>query len=243
MKYKYVFLDVLSQLIPISNDIMLVGGWVPTVFFEYLWKNTDNPFVTKDVDIGLSQDISLDKTIESEIDHSRFKHKHLRLGHDRPYQLLYNSIPIDFLADEDSIQMISEKVLGQGILINPAKDYKFLFEDCIEVDCDEFRIKVPHPARYILHKMQVYFSNKDYRKKDIAVSYYTLSRTPNQKEILNEMHKLKESAAYLDVVRNLVRYAKNNDSFAVLDIQNAFSEIGIYEDASDILSVLEKMCC
>lgn len=236
---RYPFLKVLEELGQLGEDLTLVGGWVPTVYFEYLWKNQNNPFVTQDVDFALTKDIHWNGVMENLINQKHFKHRHLILGKEQPYQLLFQNIPIDFLADANEAEYIQKKILGKGILLNATTGYQFLLKEKIPVTCDGLNFYIPQPTRYILHKMSVGLDNVLIRVHDIATAYYVWTRSPEQTEIFTEIKKLREDPVYKQLRKKLKTELVK--SLITEKICALFREVGIYEEQDDIKLVLEKL--
>ena len=241
MKFKYPFLKVLREFGRLSRSLTLVGGWAPTVYFEYLWQNQNNPFVTQDVDFALTKDTHWKGLMENLIDQKKFKQRHLKLGKERPYQLLFDNIPIDFLADVDEAAYIQKKILGSSILLNSTHDYQFLLQDKIPITWDGIDFHVPRPARYILHKTSVGLDNIQTRIHDIATAYYVLTRSPEQPQILDELKTLYHDPFYKKL-RKKLKSQMDDDKMQLLDqILVLFREVGIYEDTGDVKSELAKL--
>lgn len=241
MFFKYPFLEVLADIYPLTNKVVLVGGWVPTVYFEYLWKNASTPFLTEDIDLGLTQDIDVAYPLEQQLDLKKYRHKHLHLGKEKPYQLMLGNIPIDFLADKKNYPIINKKILGKGIILNVVYDYDFILAHSIVVNCEKLNVRVPHPARYIIHKISVYLKNSKERAHDIAIAYYTLSRSPFQDDILAEIKKLKKTTTGKFVRCELPKRCENKNSPVCLDIQKLFFEVGIEEPQETLLKYLQNI--
>lgn len=242
MRFKYPFLEVLADIQPLTDKVVLVGGWAPTVYFEYLWKNTSTPFLTEDIDFGLTKDMTVARPLEEQFDFlQKYRHKHLHLGKEKPYQLMLGDIPIDFLADKTSHDIITKKILGRGIILNVSQDYNFILNDSIVVRCEKLNVRVPHPARYILHKISVYLQNQKTRTHDSAIAYYTLSRSPFQNDILAEIKKLRKTPTGRLVQRELPKLCVNKNSPACLDIQKLFLEVGIRELPDTLFRGMQKI--
>lgn len=241
MKYKYPFLEVIADIHRVTDRIVLVGGWVPTVYFEFLWKNVSNPFLTEDIDLGLTRDIVVACPLEERLSPKKYRRRHLHLGREKPYQLMLGAIPIDFLADEKDCDVIHKKILGRGIILNASRDYDFLLARPLVVDCDNLSIRVPQPARYIIHKISVYLQNRSRRAHDAAIAYYTLSRSPVQDKIVEEIGKLKKTAVCRFVGNELPKRCENKNSSVCFDIQKLFLEAGIRETSETLFEYLKKI--
>ena len=234
MNCKYPFLKLLHELGPLSTALTLVGGWVPTVYFEYLWKNQNSPFVTEDIDFALNKDIVWNQTLEKQIDQQHFKHRHLCMGKERPYQLLFENTPIDFLVDERDAKHVQESILGSGIILHATPDYRFLLENKLQVSCEGFVFHVPHPARYILHKTSVGLENLRFRSHDIATAYYVLTRSPEQNVIFKELKTLRKDAFYVLLRKQLSEVLDDPKLGLANKVVSHLREVGVNEDENDV---------
>ncbi len=242
MSFKYPFLTIVHDLNPLINNLVLVGGWVPTVYFEYLWRSPRDFFKTTDVDLALdSSALKNHSLIEEEIDllstKKPYKRKHLKLGKEKPYQLIFDSdTPIDFLSDPTGAKKIRDKILGKGILVNESPEYNYLLESAFQVNCEGVMVRVPQPIRYITHKIFVYLENQSERKKDLATAYYCLTRSPEPDALLAELGLLKATR----VMKTIKKVASKTAS-AVRDIQKSLAMLGIHEDEDEILGIIQQL--
>jgi len=55
-KIESVFFNVLEDISDYLPDLTLVGGWMPYIYSNFLWKKTvKNPVTTVDIDFGVDQ--------------------------------------------------------------------------------------------------------------------------------------------------------------------------------------------
>jgi hypothetical protein len=243
MPYKYPFLEILAELDQHNIHPILVGGWVPTVYFEYLWKTQHKNIPTKDIDFAISAHQKTKIPIEKVLTSTNYTHRHLKTGHLKPYQLIFQGkVPIDFLADKKHADYIHQLVVGKGLLLNVMTEYDFLLDDCISVCCDKLTIKVPAPERYILHKLQVYLERPKTRKKDLAMAYFVLSRSSEQDNIIKKAHKLRSNNTANKIIKKLFQKQPTPTSDFVSDIINSLSiDFGIIEEPSTIVWYLKEL--
>lgn len=244
MSYKYPFLDVYKNLSQVIPDLVLVGGWVPTVYFEYEWKVNAYPIQTRDVDIGLSPNVKIKKKLVSQsIDSSQYTQKHFQLGKLTPYQVIYQGkIPVDFLSDPEDIKHVQSLVLGNDILLHPSTHYRFLLEKVMTVVCEGLKIRVPQMVRYIIHKIHVYLQNPQTRQRDMATVFYCLSRSPRNKEIKDEIISLKKSDVFVKKTMNqLSQVCNSKDSRVILEIKKILSGIGMIEENENIFDEFKEL--
>jgi hypothetical protein len=239
MSYKYPFLNVLAALGKGADKLVLVGGWVPTVYFEYLWQGR-YILATMDVDLGIGATLHMNPLIERRAKRG-FSKKHLKMGHENPYQLIYEGIPIDFLADKKALKKVKSQVLGNNIILNTNEGYDYLLTDTIKVTCSDIKLRTPDPARYITHKIFVYLSNHQERQRDIAVAYYCLSRSPKRDEIIQSIKKLKRTKVLQTIRKQLPAVAQSPRSAAIQDVRAVFRRAGREEPAEDVFTELQAL--
>jgi len=238
MSHKYPFLEILSHLGADADQVVLVGGWVPTVYFDYVWPSS-YPLVTKDIDFGVPRAAVLERPLETYLPQGAFRHRHLKLGKVRPYQLIYKDYPIDFLADEAAVATVREKVLGYNVLINSNRNYSYVLADSMQTVCDGIPVRVPHPARYITHKVQIYLHSYKDRFRDLASAYYCLTKEPIQGLLQEYAPRIIDSEAVQDIRKLLPTLMQTKEGLAIQDVQKTFAQFAYYEEAEDILGVLK----
>ncbi|HEX5034603.1 MAG TPA: GSU2403 family nucleotidyltransferase fold protein [bacterium] len=244
MKFSYPFLTVLNDLNGITDELILVGGWVPTVYFEYLWKSPRDFFKTTDIDLafpflGVKQVGSIEKEINQLSSKKPYNRKHLNLGKEKPWQLVLNSnVEIDFLADAKEADKIRERILGKDVILNESKKYDFLLKEPLEIKCEGVLVRVPQPIRYIIHKIFVYLQNKKDRKKDLATAYYCLTRSPQKDALVLELSQLHSEEILKIIEAERKHFIESQSTPAIRDIQSTLITLGIREDSQDILEGL-----
>lgn len=247
MPFKYPFLTIINDLNPLTKSLVLVGGWVPTVYFEYLWRSPREFFKTEDVDLALSPSTLKDyRSIEKEIDllsvKGHYSRKHLELGKEKPWQLIFeSSIPIDFLADPKDIKKIRDKILGKDIILNESQEYHYLLESPLQVKCEGILVRVPQPVRYITHKNFVYLQDRAERKKDLATAYYCLTRSPDPDALFAELSLQKSASIMKFIKKQKDLFIESQTAPAIRDVQKSLGTIGVHEEAEDILQAFQRL--
>ena len=58
-KIEAIFFNVLEDIHDYLPDLTLVGGWMPYIYTNFLWKTfVRNPITTVDIDFGIDQSIT-----------------------------------------------------------------------------------------------------------------------------------------------------------------------------------------
>ena len=77
-----VFFNVLEDIKDYLSDLTLVGGWMPYIYSNFLWKNfIRNPVTTADIDFGVDQFITRNypKTIFETLSSLDYRERHLQM--------------------------------------------------------------------------------------------------------------------------------------------------------------------
>ena len=242
MSFKHEFLEVYADLSKVSDTILLVGGWVPVVYFEYLWREKQAFLKTVDIDFALTKPITDTAKFYEIFNSRRYSRRHLRLGKEHPYQLLFHGkTPVDFLTDNHTSNAVKNKLIGGEVILNTVGNYHFLVTEFISVNCSGLNVRVPRASRYISHKLAVYLANPIQRKKDIAAVYFILSRSPQQQLILEELKMLKNEKIIRANQKKIATICKNKSAKAVMDVKEALKLGGMDEDSLDVYEVLSKL--
>lgn len=240
MSYKHPFLEVLSELGEDSEKLVLVGGWVPIVYFQYLW-SSEFFMRTNDIDFGVASRTVLDPKFEQHINLNHYKKRHLKIGHLKPYQLLFKDSPVDFLTDEKYEKRVRRHVLGNNVLINTNPGYEYVLEDTITIQCEDVLVRVPHPARYITHKIQVYLNNLQKRQRDIAMAYYCYTKDPVKKAVREYRDQIRQTDVVRAVREGLPGLIQDTRGLAIQDTIKIFRTYGRTEPPVDIRNHLSEL--
>ncbi|MBN1493405.1 MAG: hypothetical protein JW938_04595 [Candidatus Omnitrophica bacterium] len=120
-KIEAVFFNVVDDIRDYLPDLTLVGGWMPYIYSNYLWKaKIRNPIVTVDIDFGVGHTVAgkYQKTIFETL--SRLGYKERRPKTDRmfPVVLYKEKVPVEFITYPTVDIKAIEKMVGTQIQIN-----------------------------------------------------------------------------------------------------------------------------
>ncbi len=242
MSYKYPFLDVLADAQEATGDLVLVGGWAPTVYFEYLWAGPPPLLKTGDIDFGIHQAMRVKKPLPNVFDGSRYKEKHEEIGKLTPYQLIFGGkMKLDFICDEEDTAFARKQILENKIVLSEFPSYRFLLKDYCTVDCDGIAVNVPQPARYIAHKIWVYFDEPEERAQDITAAYYCLTRSPRSDDIYQEIRAIKDETVVTTMSARLADQKLTKDAPVIIAVESGLRDIGDEESRSVIHRKLKQL--
>jgi len=90
-----LFYDVLEDMRDYLPDLTLVGGWLPHVYSNHLWKRTVRPAATTvDIDFGVD-DSRYARSIYETLSSLRYRERHLSMDRNFPVVLCKESIPVE----------------------------------------------------------------------------------------------------------------------------------------------------
>ncbi|MCD4782422.1 MAG: nucleotidyltransferase domain-containing protein [Candidatus Eremiobacteraeota bacterium] len=141
------------EITGILPDIMIVGSWC-LYFYQYHYKDSDlPPLRTTDIDIDVN---SLRKAkIRFNIGGILEKYDFRMDFHgDGSTSFIHADLKIEFLVPEigrPSHEPV--KIHGFGITAQPLRWLDLLEKEVIIVDYKGMQVKVPHPARFAVHKL------------------------------------------------------------------------------------------
>ena len=115
-------------------DLTLVGGWMPYVYSNYLWKTAvRNAVTTVDIDFGVDQSVSKDysKTIFETLSSLNYSERHLKMDRMFPVVLYKEKVPVEFITYPSVDIKPIEKMVGQQMQINKIDKFDF----CYSIEC------------------------------------------------------------------------------------------------------------
>lgn len=240
------FFKLLQDIKTYLSYFVLVGGWVPYVYRNFLWKeDVPNPCMTTDIDLGFSSAISdfPKQPIYNQFIKHNYPERHLKMDRLFPVVPLVKiegqgvSIPVEFLTTVNPSEEAIEKLIGKQIYFNALEKFEIILENPLPVKIyfgkNNFVLKIPPEEKFVFHKMLIFSYRKDNVKKgkDLYYAYYVLKYVPDREVLLENISKLKNTDDVKIVARNLKKYFKNTQSEGVLLIER---EIGINTYNEDI---------
>lgn len=212
-KIETVFFDVLEDISDYLPDLTLVGGWMPYVYSNFLWKTSvKNPVITADIDFGVDQFTrNYTKTIFETLSSLNYRERHLKLNGMVPVVLYKGEIPVEFITyPRVDIQMV-EKIVGQQIQINQIDKFDFLLSHRISLTIQvkkknkSFLLNCPKPSAFLYHKGETFVDreNKEKQAKDLYYMYFILRYAPDIDKILEEVSQYKQKSNFTNIVDNV----------------------------------------
>jgi len=231
------FLKVLEDLKEYLPYIVIVGGWVPHTYRNYLWKTEiDKPYLTADIDIGIKPKIENFKqdSINKKLTELQYSESHIRIGKIYPIvpevKLTKDAVPIpvEFLCGKDASENHLKRLVGPQILVNKLKYFEILLENVIKTKIKGektlLEILIPSPENYVFHKLLMFPLRPDNIKmrKDLYYTYYILRFSPNPTHLLHNISEFKHRAEWKIAKDNLDRFFSDKLSEGVLLVAEEF---------------------
>lgn len=256
-KIEAVFFSVLEDINDYLPDLTLVGGWMPYVYSNYLWKTSiRNAVTTVDIDFGVDQSVSKDysKTIFETLSSLNYSERHLKMDRMFPVVLYKEKVPVEFITYPSVDIKAIEKMVGQQMQINRIDKFDFLLQHRMSIGVQakkkSYLLNCPKPSAFLYHKGATFIDreNKEKQAKDLYYMYFILRYAPNVDEILKEVSQYKKKGYLPSVTNNVNKFFERVSSQGCLLIEqeNGPDEYihdvrqDIFERFKDLGEVLQK---
>jgi len=210
------FFGVLADLEAYLPELTLVGGWVPYVYANFLWRNpAAKPVFTSDVDWGLYPGSAQPgrKTIFEALSALKYSERHLELGKMQPVVFYRkNKTRLDFITPVGGEEGACASILGREVLVNSLEYFDFLLKHAAEVSVRRggkaYALRCPSPSAFVCHKCATFTDRVDRQKmaKDLYYAYFVLRYAPNPDRIAAEMRGYLADPLYAKAMANLREY-------------------------------------
>jgi len=251
------FFKVLEDLRNYLPYLVVVGGWVPYLYRNYLWKGeADKPYLTADIDIGIKTKIRdfRQDSIYKRLTKLQYSERHVSIGKAYPVVpevKLNNSaipIPVEFISGKDVSEHYLKKLVGSEILVNKLEYFEIILEDTVKIKTEaktsSIEIFIPSPENYIFHKLLTFPRRPDQTKmrKDLYYVYYVLRFIPNSVSLLRNISKFKHRPECKTARENVDRFFLNRLSEGVLLVADEFGPDARVKDIREhILNTFQKV--
>lgn len=227
-KIEAVFFSVLEDINDYLPDLTLVGGWMPYVYSNYLWKTAvRNAVTTVDIDFGVDQSVSKDysKTIFETLSSLNYSERHLKMDRMFPVVLYKEKVPVEFITYPSVDIKPIEKMVGQQMQINKIDKFDFLLQHRMSIGIQakkkNYPLNCPKPSAFLYHKGATFIDreNKEKQAKDLYYMYFVLRYAPNLDEILKEVSQYKKKGYLPSVMDNINKFFERVSSQGCLLIE------------------------
>lgn len=229
-KIEAVFFNVLEDVSDYLSDLTLVGGWMPYIYSNFLWKTSvRNPVTTADIDFGVDQSVAGDysKTIFETLSSLDYKERHFKMDRMFPVALYKEKVPVEFITYPTVDIKAIEKMVGRQMQINKIDKFDFLLKHRISISVQgkqkdkSYLINCPKPSAFLYHKGAtfIYRENKEKQAKDLYYMYFILRYAPDIDAILKEVSQYRKKGYLMDVPDNINKFFERVSSQGCLLIE------------------------
>jgi len=186
----FMTLAIVREYLP---DIVIVGGWVPLIYYHYLLSDkTKMPLMTRDIDIVIPERLevkgnkSLDKLLMDAGFHIKFTSMREVPSVSYEGKIGDYEVEIEFLTHMKGEGKEEVVIVQDGLHAQALRYLSILLENTVEVVIDDFilddeskmKIKVPTPGAYIFQKGLTFSrrNNEVKRSKDLYYIFDVLSQ-------------------------------------------------------------------
>ena len=229
-KIETIFFNVLEDIHDYLPDLTLVGGWLPYIYTNFLWKTSvRNPVTTVDIDFGIDQSVTREysKTIFETLSSLDYKKRHLKMDRMFPVVLYKEKVPVEFITYPSVEIKAIEKMLGKQIQINKIDKFDFLLKHRISINIQtkkknkSYFINCPKPSAFLYHKGATFVDreNKEKQAKDLYYMYFILRYSPDIDLILQEISQYSEEGYLMNVPDNINKFFERISSQGCLLVE------------------------
>ncbi len=192
-----LLLKVLDDFHDFLSYLVLVGGWVPFLYSQYLWKGIKHqPLTTVDIDFGFkTAPTKKTETIADCVRKKDYGEHHASMDHPHPFVPVVHArkegikADVEFITAMDTSDDIKKKLVGEEIKVNVIQDFEILLGSLIEINVEGRTVKVPTPSLFTFHKLLTFAQRQktDKQKKDLYYAYYMLFFSPEKERLTQEV--------------------------------------------------------
>ena len=214
--YESDFFGVLADLVDYLPELTLVGGWVPYVYANFLWRNpAARPVFTTDVDWGVAPAGAKPhrKTVFQVLSGLKYSERHSAFGKIQPVVFYRkNKTRLDFITPLSGEEGDCAGILGREVAVSRLEYFDFLLKHAVKVSLKRggsaYALRCPKPTAFICHKCATFTDRTDRQKmaKDLYYAYFVLRYAPGPEEIAAEMRGYSGEPLYAKAMSNLREY-------------------------------------
>ncbi|MDP8216185.1 MAG: GSU2403 family nucleotidyltransferase fold protein [Candidatus Kaelpia imicola] len=229
-KIEAVFFNVLEDISGYFSDLTLVGGWIPYIYSNYLWKTSiRNPVTTVDIDFGVGQTVAGDysKTIFETLSSLDYKERHFKMDRMFPVVLYKEKVPVEFITYPSADIKAIEKMVGMQIQINKIEKFDFLLQHRIPITVKSkkkdktYILNCPKPSAFLYHKGSTFIDrmNKEKQAKDLYYMYFILRYASDIEVIFKEVSEYTKKGYLPGAADNINKFFERVSSQGCLMIE------------------------
>lgn len=219
---------VLKDIQQYKNNVVLIGGWLPYIYKNFLWKTLKPVDIigTQDIDFALKEMYAFsDEPIAEKFKKTgNYKTERVYAPEKTPVYFYASDgdreMRIDFISHEFVDPKIMQKLTGEEIEVIPLEYIEIFLRDRniveISLDCQAGRVyvKVPQPAVYLFVKIlslsdRAIKEDKYKFEKDLWSVFFIFDNIPkeNERELVAQLKDFKSDKEYYALfLKNIKRH-------------------------------------
>ncbi|MFH1259517.1 MAG: GSU2403 family nucleotidyltransferase fold protein [Elusimicrobiota bacterium] len=223
-----LLLRVLKDIQQYRNNVILIGGWLPYIYKNFLWKTSKAVDIigTQDIDFALKEIYSFSgEPIAKKFNRAgNYKTERVYNPEELPVYFYASNgeseMRIDFISHEFADPKIVRKLTGEEIEVIPLEYIELLLRDknikeiSIDWHGEKVYVRVPAPAAYLFVKT-IALSDRAVKedtykfRKDLWTIFFIFDNIPqeDEQELLNRLQDFKSDRQYYDFfIKNIQQY-------------------------------------
>lgn len=211
--------DTLTALDESLAKLVLVGGWLPFIYCNFLWKvpAVDIP-TTTDIDLGVQETgpLRYALTVFQRLRQAGLAMEPIYKKEKIPVQFIYKKdglqVRIDFITSHDTSDDTRDRFLGTEVSWNRIDVFEVLLKSPVRIDISlegaRFSINAPTPASFFFHKGIIFSSRSDATKKakDLYTVFWGLKFCPEPENLIKELLDFQNHEYFESFQQNLKKY-------------------------------------
>jgi hypothetical protein len=208
--------DTLAALGDSLKNLVLVGGWLPFIYAQYVWRMSavDIPQTT-DIDLGV-REAGIGRypsTVFEKLQKAGLTAQRLHPNEDTPLQFVYkrgkSAVRVEFLTSDHTSDDTRARFLGKDLAWSRLAAFDVILDGAqpqwLELGGRSFQVNIPPAARFFFHKALIFEArDNDYKKgKDLYTFWWGLRFAPEPETLIQEILALK-SLEYFEHFRETI---------------------------------------
>lgn len=213
------FLDTLLAIENSLDKIIIVGGWCPYLYAEYLWRREiPNIPTTTDIDLGVLETGSrrFVPTIYDSLKGAGLAVERIYDDEPEPIEFVYKKkdieMKVEFITSFETSDDTLNRFLGSKLACNRIEAFEILLEEPAHISVrhsgKNLRLSIPKPETFLYHKGITFVmrSHEAKRDKDLFYVYFILKFCPDQKMLLESLKRYEKHEHFKAFRDNLREY-------------------------------------
>lgn len=211
--------DTLITLEDYLDKIILVGGWCPFLYANYLWrKKIPGMPTTSDIDFGVIETgpLRFKQTVYDKLKEAGFTIERIYEGEEEPVEFVYKEeefeLKVEFITSFETSDDTLNRFLGKGLACNRIEAFEILLENPVQITIPhpnrKLPLNIPRPETFLFHKA-VTFAMRSFepkRDKDLFYVYFVMKFCPDQKALLRSLDRYRTHELFKSFKENLSEY-------------------------------------